>query len=1000
MEEHLPWDQMKPNGSDPITKEDVKAGSRVLFKFQKTWKAAHKGGSEFPWKHLSKKIRICQILLRAGVDISVLDTAQDNVTDEHLPFSEDLLLALIPNDSRAQDIFRHEQARCFGVFSFDNPETLFKDNEFLPFLKVETGRLGDGTFSIVDKVRYVHARATGKPDIFARKCPKESRPDMTKALENEMKILKDLDKHHHIVEFVGSYKHGSEIGIILYPAAENGNLEQYLRGGHTIDDMLLMRLFGCLTMGLRFLNTACRLRHKDVKTSNILIHGQDVLFTDFGSAFKFTDIDGKTTNVTPGQITRRFAAPEIVGFSERNIKTDLFALGCIFAEVLSHLAGSSVQALHAHMRAGQKRRTSLSIRDPNLELPLKWCLQMLEDIEKRPHIVNLLADMKKHCEANYDLETFFCERCQQEFTDNETKHHNFAEEVQREGLSEAKQHINARDKFGLTRLDYAARNGDLDSVSLFLSHKADVKAVEPTESFTPLHWAVQSHHLEIVKLLLGSVSDARIKSEALGLAALKGDLEMVQHLLKKGAAVSEESTFGRSVLHQAALSNNADVVRVILKEGGDVTSTDNEGCTPLHLAAANGGEEIAKLLIDEMKTKNLDLDVPNIIERTPLHLAAFNGHVNIIKLLVGEGASINVRDIYHRMPIGLASLSENATVEKFLEDLALQRAEERRQGHQEDQAEGDGTKLRRKKISWAGENPSITKSSAVGHEEGINEDEDSGQKPRRKNVNWVSGLLHPKRSSDNIVQKAAPDVREITLYSSGSNAVLRSWSSPEGLVELENGLESVARTTGNIAEFQKNLQRSMRAKYCKHAEETDCAASDGQCRKIQIIPEIVDYDGDYDPLKSELDPEQLEAKEPWLVCMENFAMLLKNYRKPGCEESKVAIIDDGVDAAHGSLSRNIADGKSISKGHGGLYSSYYKSTRGHGTIMATLIRKVCPDARLYVAKLNEKRTDNGLEITADSAVEVGNQVGHFAESPHHIDELDYQRDNAKQRRHQ
>ncbi|KAI1359648.1 peptidase S8/S53 domain-containing protein [Xylaria arbuscula] len=104
--------------------------------------------------------------------------------------------------------------------------------------------------------------------------------------------------------------------------------------------------------------------------------------------------------------------------------------------------------------------------------------------------------------------------------------------------------------------------------------------------------------------------------------------------------------------------------------------------------------------------------------------------------------------------------------------------------------------------------------------------------------------------------------------------------------------------------------------------------------------------------------------------MENFAMLLKNYRKPGCEESKVAIIDDGVDAAHGSLSRNIADGKSFSKGHGGLYSSYYKSTRGHGTIMATLIRKVCPDARLYVAKLDEKRTDNGLEITADSAVEA------------------------------
>jgi len=99
-------------------------------------------------------------------------------------------------------------------------------------------------------------------------------------------------------------------------------------------------------------------------------------------------------------------------------------------------------------------------------------------------------------------------------------------------------------------------------------------------------------------------------------------------------------------------------------------------------------------------------------------------------------------------------------------------------------------------------------------------------------------------------------------------------------------------------------------------------------------------------------------------------MVLRNYKKANLIHPKVAIIDDGVDAAHGSLSCNIADGKSFCKGPRGLYSSYYKSTRGHGTIMATLIRKICPQAGLYVAKLDEKRTDNGLEITPDSARQV------------------------------
>jgi hypothetical protein len=113
-----------------------------------------------------------------------------------------------------------------------------------------------------------------------------------------------------------------------------------------------------------------------------------------------------------------------------------------------------------------------------------------------------------------------------------------------------------------------------------------------------------------------------------------------------------------------------------------------------------------------------------------------------------------------------------------------------------------------------------------------------------------------------------------------------------------------------------------------------------------------------------------------MACMENFAIFIKNYEDPAGSrvdppEIKVALIDDGVDAAHGSLSSVIEDGESFSKRSNGLYSSYYKSSRGHGTIMATLIRKVCPGVKLYVAKLNEERTNNGFEITAASAVEVG-----------------------------
>ena len=109
--------------------------------------------------------------------------------------------------------------------------------------------------------------------------------------------------------------------------------------------------------------------------------------------------------------------------------------------------------------------------------------------------------------------------------------------------------------------------------------------------------------------------------------------------------------------------------------------------------------------------------------------------------------------------------------------------------------------------------------------------------------------------------------------------------------------------------------------------------------------------------------------------MENFANFIRNYEdelqpKIDPPEIKVALIDDGVDAAHNSLSSVIADGMSFSKRPNGLYTSYYKSSGGHGTVMASLIRKVCPKVKLYIAKLNEERTNNGFEFTTASAVQV------------------------------
>jgi glutamine synthetase type III len=113
--------------------------------------------------------------------------------------------------------------------------------------------------------------------------------------------------------------------------------------------------------------------------------------------------------------------------------------------------------------------------------------------------------------------------------------------------------------------------------------------------------------------------------------------------------------------------------------------------------------------------------------------------------------------------------------------------------------------------------------------------------------------------------------------------------------------------------------------------------------------------------------------------MENFGTFLRNCRQDLEEREppkmprkiKVALIDDGVDGLNQRFSSVIAAGETFSRRSEQVYNSYFKSTRGHGTIMAMLIRNMCPNVRLYVAKLHEEKTSRKtMSITAESAAKV------------------------------
>lgn len=89
---------------------------------------------------------------------------------------------------------------------------------------------------------------------------------------------------------------------------------------------------------------------------------------------------------------------------------------------------------------------------------------------------------------------------------------------------------------------------------------------------------------------------------------------------------------------------------------------------------------------------------------------------------------------------------------------------------------------------------------------------------------------------------------------------------------------------------------------------------------------------------------------------------------------KIAIIDDGVDTALDPFEDKIESGAEFPDQYGGdVMKPYFVSSSHHGTMMAYLILKLCPRAKLYIAKLDQRIGTHGRQhITPNSAAEVCN----------------------------
>ena len=101
--------------------------------------------------------------------------------------------------------------------------------------------------------------------------------------------------------------------------------------------------------------------------------------------------------------------------------------------------------------------------------------------------------------------------------------------------------------------------------------------------------------------------------------------------------VNRLNTNGETVIMLAALKGQQEVVEKMIKKGADVNKT---GWTPLHYAASGGHVAVISLLLEN--SAYIDAESPN--GSTPLMMAAMYGTSHAVKFLLQEGADATLKN--------------------------------------------------------------------------------------------------------------------------------------------------------------------------------------------------------------------------------------------------------------------------------------------------------------------------------------------------------------------